>query len=141
MIKTALSSVIFASLAATSVHTIAQSSQAGAHPEASSAQAPSPQVPTRTQNAAPPVDKKKVEKFVAAYSGIQEVRADFSEQLQHVQDPEKAKKLQEKAHSKMDSAVEEAGLSVDEYRSLASQINENPALLSMVQEEIAKTQQ
>lgn len=135
MIKTAYSAVIAAALAATSMHTMAQPTDATAQPQTPT------QAPALTQDAAPPVDEKKVKKFVAAYTDVQEVRQDYSEKLQNVQDPEKAKNLQEKAHAKMDNAVEDNGLSVDEYRELAQQINENPALLTMVQEELMKAAQ
>ncbi|HEY7772635.1 MAG TPA: DUF4168 domain-containing protein [Marinagarivorans sp.] len=132
MIKSAFSSVIVATLAATS---------APAFADTSGAQAPSAQVPAVTQNAAPTVGEGKVKKFVAAYTDVQDVRQDFSQKLQGVQDPEKAKELQQKAQTKMDNAVTDNGLSVDEYRDLAKQINENPQLLSMVQEELARSQQ
>ncbi len=138
MLKTTLSSVIFATLAATSAHTLAAGSEghSGAKP-----QMPNAQAPAVTQDAAPAIKEEKVKKFVAAYTDVQEVRQDFSQQLQQVQDPEKAKGLQQKAHKQMDSAVEDNGLSVDEYRELANQINENPALLTMVQEELMSQQQ
>lgn len=139
MLKTTLSSVILAALAATSAHTIAAENQGtpGAQPQP---QMPSAQAPA-AQDAAPAVEEEKVKKFVAAYTDVQEVRQDFSQQLQQVQDPEKAKGLQEKAHKQMDSAVEDNGLSVEEYRELANQINENPELLTMVQEELTSQQQ
>lgn len=129
MTKSLLSTALLAALAATSSQVIAEESKATAQPEA----------PALTQDAAPVVDEQKVKKFVAAYTDVQDVRQTYSEKLQNVQDPEKAKSLQQKAHAKMDNAVEENGLSVDEYRELASQINENPALLTMVQEELMRT--
>lgn len=140
MIKSAFSTVVLAALTAASAQTLAQEPQAGNQPQAQP-QAPTTQAPAMTQDAAPPVDEQKVKKFVAAYTDVQEVRQEYSAQLQEVQDPEKAKALQEKAHVKMDSAVEENGLTVNEYREIADQINENPQLLTMVQEELMKADQ
>lgn len=135
MFKKTLSTAILATLATASAQTFAQTSEQTAQPQAPT---PAPQAPAMTHETAPAVDKQEVKKFVAAYTDVQEVRQDYSQQLQGVQDAEKAKDLQQKAQEKMDDAVESNGLTVDEYRELANQINQDPELLAMVQDELIK---
>lgn len=111
--------------------------QAQAQPEQAQPQQAQPQHAPQTQ-AAPsaPVSDTKVKKFVTAYSEMEEVRADFSNQLQGVEDAEEATAIQQEAQTKMREAVTETGLSVDEYQELAARINSDDELRDRVQKEL-----
>lgn len=86
--------------------------------------------------AAQPADDATVTSFAEAMGEVQVIQQKFSEQLQGVEDNEKARELQMKAQGEMVSAVEASGISVQDYNALASRLDQDPALREKVEKKL-----
>lgn len=108
--------------------------------EAPAATREAPQTqPAQQPQAAPqqqPVSEKKIDNFVSAYSAVHEINQEYSEKLQGVTDAEKATELQQEAQGKMQEAVQDTGLSIEEYQEIASQAAQDDALRERIQSSI-----
>jgi len=82
--------------------------------------------------AAADVDDASLNKFKDAFAEVNSIRESFAGKLENVEDPEKAQKLQQKAQKNMVSAVEDAGLSVQEYNQIFAAVQQNPELQQKV---------
>lgn len=78
---------------------------------------------TKTQ-----VTDQELGQFVEAQVQISSIQQDFSGRLQKVEDPERAHELQVQANEEMTEAVEQVGLDVESYNSIATAIQSNPEL-------------
>lgn len=88
---------------------------------------PPPQAPGGAE-----VDDQTLERFVQAYGEVQEIRRDLTSKLSNAQDQEKAQQLQQEAQTEMVGAVQDAGLSPDEYNRIASQMANDQELRQQV---------
>ncbi len=84
------------------------------------------------QPPAPPqtveVSDHQLEQFADAQIQITEIQQDFAGRLQEVDDPEQAHELQVQANEEMTEAVEEIGLSVQDFNEIAMAIQNDPEL-------------
>lgn len=84
------------------------------------------------QPPAPPqtveVSDQQLEQFADAQIQITEIQQDFAGRLQEVDDPEQAHELQVQANEEMTEAVEEIGLSVQDFNEIAMAIQNDPEL-------------
>ncbi|MGM0676016.1 DUF4168 domain-containing protein [Ectothiorhodospira marina] len=96
------------------------------------------QPPGMDQQQAPQVDPQTLDRFVDAFVAVQRIRDDFSQQLQDVTDEAEAQSLQQEAQEEMISAVQDEGMSVDEYNQVAMSLQNDPAMLQQVQEMAAE---
>lgn len=84
------------------------------------------------QPPAPPqtveVSDQQLEQFADAQLQITEIQQDFAGRLQEVDDPEQAHELQVQANEEMTEAVEEIGLSVQDFNEIAMAIQNDPEL-------------
>ncbi len=78
------------------------------------------------------VDDQTLDQFVTAFLDVRDIQAEFSEELGGVEDRERAQALQAEAQDQMVEAVEEAGLSVQEYNQVATQMQNDPELRERV---------
>ena len=78
------------------------------------------------------VDEGTIEKFADAFVEVQRVREALTVELQEIEDERKANELVQEARNEMVAAVEEKGLSVDEYNEVANQMDSNPDLRERV---------
>ncbi|MGM0552616.1 MAG: DUF4168 domain-containing protein [Pseudomonadota bacterium] len=85
---------------------------------------------------APEVDlsEEEVDTFVDAFVAVQKVREDFAERLQDAEDEGDAQAMQQEAQDAMVSAVEDAGMDVEEYNEVAMALQNDPELMQEVQE-------
>ncbi|WP_018141928.1 MULTISPECIES: DUF4168 domain-containing protein [unclassified Thioalkalivibrio] len=85
---------------------------------------------------APEVDlsEEDIDTFVSAFVAVQEVREDFADRLQGAEDETEAQSMQQEAQDEMVSAVEDAGMSVEEYNEVAMALQNDPELMQEVQE-------
>lgn len=92
--------------------------------------------PAQQQQPAADVDvsENDLEQFVSAQESIIEIQQKFSARLQEVEDPEKANELQTEANEEMIGAVEEAGLDVESFNSIAMAVQNDPELQQRLQE-------
>ena len=85
---------------------------------------------------APSVDlsERDIDTFVNAFVAVQEVREDFANRLQQAEDETEAQAMQQEAQDEMVAAVEDAGMSVEEYNEVAMALQNDPELMQEVQE-------
>jgi hypothetical protein len=86
------------------------------------------------QQQPPPANfsQEKIEAFVDAAIEVQRVQTDLDTQAQQAQSPEEVAQLQQQAQADASQAVEDKGLSVDEYTAIAQAANEDPQLYAMI---------
>ena len=98
----------------------------------------------QSQMQQPPADidvsDQQLEQFADAQVSIIEIQQDFSERLQGVEDPERAQELQVQANEEMTSAVDEAGLDVESFNTIAMAIQNDPELQQRLTEMLQNTQ-
>lgn len=75
------------------------------------------------QQEAPDVSDEQIEQFVDAYINLSDVREDYTTRVQEAEDQEEAQAIQEEANEAMTAAIEDAGLSMEEYQEVAMAIN------------------
>lgn len=75
----------------------------------------------------------ELEKFAEVQPTIETIRADYSQRLLDVNDPEKAASLQTEAVEEMVETVTEAGLEVETYNSIAVALQSDPRLRTRVE--------
>ncbi|OOC48273.1 DUF4168 domain-containing protein [Thioalkalivibrio versutus] len=85
---------------------------------------------------APEVDlsEEDIDTFVSAFVAVQEVREDFADRLQSAEDETEAQSMQQEAQDEMVNAVEDSGMSVEEYNEVAMALQNDPELMQEVQE-------
>ncbi len=74
------------------------------------------------------ISDRQLEAFAAAYVEIQQIQAEHQGEVHGVQDHNTLVTLQEKARTKMRAAVENEGLTVQEYNSIQAVIGTNEEL-------------
>ena len=79
------------------------------------------------------VSDQQLEQFVDAVTSVEQVQQDYAAQIQATEDAEQAQTLRQEAQEEMVTAVEESGLSVDEFNLIAQQIQTDPALVARLQ--------
>lgn len=90
------------------------------------------------QQEAPDVSDDQKEQFVDAYMALQEVRQDYSEQIQNAEDQEEAQSIQQEARDAMMTAITDTGMSMEEYQQVAMAMQQDDEvrqeLATMIQE-------
>lgn len=80
------------------------------------------------------VDEQQLEAFVVARADVQEIQQDYTSRLQSAENDQDAADLQAEAQEKMVSAVEDAGLSVQEFNRIAEAAQNDPEVQEKIQE-------
>ncbi|PDS74614.1 DUF4168 domain-containing protein [Rhizobium sp. L43] len=87
--------------------------------------------------AAAPVSDQKIEAFAVAYLQVDKVRQEYSAKIGATKDEAAKQKLQEEAKKQMVDTVEASnGISVEEYSSILTAAQSDPALAKKVLEKI-----
>jgi hypothetical protein len=76
--------------------------------------------------------------FAKAYVAVQEIRASHEAALRTVQDSAQAQKIQQDANVKMANAVEQQGLTPEQYTGMLTAVNSDEQLAKKARELIAK---
>jgi hypothetical protein len=100
-----------------------------------SAHAQAPEAPSQPGfDAAPsePVGREMVNKFAAAYGSVQSIQEDYTNQLQEAETREQAQQLQQEAQQEVLAAVQNHGLSVQEYNEMIGRMDQDPELRQQV---------
>jgi hypothetical protein len=79
-----------------------------------------------------PVSEQAVKEFASAYASVQSIQEDYSEQLQQIEDPQQAQQLQQEAQKEMLEAVQQSGMSVNEYNQMVERMDQDPQLRQRV---------
>ena len=90
------------------------------------------QPPQAQQPIAPDFSEQQIEAFVDAATEVQRVQTELDAKAQEAQNPEEVTELQQEAQLEASQAVEDSGLTVDEYAAIAQAANENPDLYAMI---------
>ncbi|WP_039844135.1 DUF4168 domain-containing protein [Rhizobium gallicum] len=111
---------------------------------ASAQQAAPAQQPVQAQpegkGAAAAVSDQKIEAFAVAYLQVDQVRQEYSAKIGATQDTAAKQQLQTEASKQMVQAVEASpGISLDEYNSILTAAQNDPALVKRVQEKLQES--
>jgi hypothetical protein len=87
-----------------------------------------------TYNPEAKIDDKTVDNFAEAFSSIQTINADLTSQLETAPDPAAAQMLQPEAQAAMVEAVDDSGISVQEYNEIAMRLQQDQRLAERVQD-------
>ncbi|MDQ2068878.1 DUF4168 domain-containing protein [Natronospira bacteriovora] len=79
--------------------------------------------PMPQQQEAPDVSDEQINAFVDAYVAVSEVREEYTARLQEADSQEEAQELQQEANDAMTAAIEDSGLSIEEYQQVAMAVN------------------
>jgi hypothetical protein len=93
-------------------------------------QQPMPQQPAMPSE----LSQRQIETFADAAIDVQRVQQDFDVQVQAAENPAEIEQLQQQAVQQARQAVENHGLSVDEYTAIVQAANQNPQLYAMIVE-------
>lgn len=80
----------------------------------------------------PEVSEAEIEAFVDAYVALNEVREEYNRQLTEAEDQDTARELQLEANEAMVDAIEETGMSPEEYQQVATAVNADPEVRDRV---------
>ena len=80
------------------------------------------------------IDPDTLDRFVDAFVEVQHIREDFAERLQGVENEADAQAMQQEAQEEMIGAVEDNGLTVEEYNQVAMALQQDPAMMQQVQQ-------
>ncbi|RZQ55752.1 hypothetical protein CWI82_00095 [Pseudidiomarina tainanensis] len=75
-----------------------------------------------------------LESFVVAMSNVQKISNKYSEQFQSAEDAEQAQEIQRKAQEEMVAAVNDSGLSPQEYNAIVQRVQQDEELRARLQE-------
>jgi hypothetical protein len=90
------------------------------------------QQPQDQQMTSPDFSQQQIESFVDAATEVQRVQSELNAQAQQAQNPDEVARLQQQAQADAAQAIEESGLSVDEYAAIAQAANGDPELYAMI---------
>jgi hypothetical protein len=79
------------------------------------------------------VSEAKLNQFVVALAEVQEIRAEAIDDLETATEPYVAKEVEQEARERMFEAVEDAGLTIEEYNQIAALMGTDPELRERVQ--------
>jgi hypothetical protein len=89
--------------------------------------------PQQNQPMTPPdFSQQKIEAFADAATEVQRVQTDLDSKAKAAQNPEEVTQLRQEAQQEASQAVEDSGLSVDEYTAIAQAASEDPDLYAMI---------
>lgn len=91
---------------------------------------------------APAVTDEKLESFVVAFNEVEQVKQDYTQQLQAAESPEEQKQIQNEAGQRMLQAVEDTdGISIDEYNQILQTAQADPDLAQKLTDAIGQSRQ
>ncbi|WP_303903981.1 DUF4168 domain-containing protein [Thiohalomonas denitrificans] len=91
-----------------------------------------PDAPPPAGQAAETPDDATLETFSDAFGKVMNLQQDFASQLEGIESDEEARAMQQQVQKQMVEAVQQSGMSVEEYNNVATQLDQNPALREKV---------
>ena len=86
-----------------------------------------------------PISEQKIEAFAVAYLQVDKVRQEYSAKIGATQDTAAKEKLKTEASQQMVKAVEASPISVEEYTTILTAAQNDPALAKKVEEKLQGT--
>ena len=90
--------------------------------------------PPADQHADIDVSDEELRQFAEVQDVIAGIQQDFSQRLEGVEDPEEAHEIQTEANEEMTAAVEDSGMSLEEYNEIAMAVQSDPELRDRLME-------
>lgn len=81
-----------------------------------------------------PISDEQLEQFADALNEIERINDEFVAQLEQAESQEEAQELQIAAQSEMVEAVEDSGLSVEEYNAIAYRMQNDPEIQERIED-------
>lgn len=81
-----------------------------------------------------PVTDEQLEQFASALDEIEGINDKFVEELEAAENQEEAQELQIEAQSQMVEAVEDSGLTVEEYNAIAYRMQNDPEVQEKIED-------
>jgi len=94
------------------------------------------------QQPMPPAEfsEGQIDSFVEVALEVQRVQEDFNAEVQGVDDAGEVERLQQEAQEEARQAIQDGGLSVDEYNTILHAANQDPELYAMIVERMQQAQ-
>ena len=86
------------------------------------------------QAPAPEISDAEIEAFAAALIDVQEIGQAWTQRMQEAEDQEAIAEMREEARAEMTAAIEEHGLTVEEYNQIATAAQDDPELAQRIQQ-------
>lgn len=101
-----------------------------------------PQIAQQSQQQAPQASfsDEQLEAFAAATVEVRNLNQEWQQRIQETQDPQQEQQLREEATQKMAEAIEEEGLTVQEYNQITQVARQNPEVYDKVTEYMQQAQ-
>jgi len=84
---------------------------------------------------------EQLQQFADASQDIASISQDYTEQLQNASDEGEQQKIRQQANDEMVQAVQDSGMSVEQFNSIGQAIQQDPALMQRVQGMVQQQQQ
>lgn len=80
------------------------------------------------------VSSAEVESFAAAMLDVQQLGQEWTQRMQETEDQEELSQMQQEAQEEMISAIEDHGMTVEEYNEIATAAQQDPELAQEIQQ-------
>lgn len=97
-------------------------------------QQPPPQPPQQQPAMPSQLSQAQIESFADAALEVQQVQQEYDAQVQSAENPEELEQLQQQAQQDAQQAIEDQGMSLDEYNAILQAANQDPQLYAMIVE-------
>lgn len=90
---------------------------------------------TDTEQEAPSADvsDEEIESFAAAMSDVQQLGQEWTQRMEETEDQEELSEMQQQAQEEMIGAIEDHGMTVEEYNEIATAAQQDPELAQEIQ--------
>jgi len=92
--------------------------------------------PAQVEQAASPYSDAELKSFAVALVEVHRINDSYTQKLASAQSPEEQQQIRDTASKEMVRAVETEGMSVEKYKEILSQAQNNPAVAERVKEHI-----
>lgn len=133
-LKTLAAAVCLTAFGAAAPSVMAQATGAQQGQPAQAQQGMSGQQGMTAQQPATRITDDDLEKFVDASDKVFEIRDEFTEKLNGVEDPQEAQSLQMQAQQEMMEAVSDSGIEVQKYNEIATRLQTDTQLQQRAQQ-------
>lgn len=95
----------------------------------------------QVQPVMPDLSQGQIESFAGAALDVRQVEQDFNAEMQTAQDAQELERLHQEAQQQAQQAIENNGLSVDEYNAIAQAAHQDPQLYATIVQAIEQKAQ
>lgn len=84
------------------------------------------------------VSDADIESFAAALTDVQEIGQEWTQRMQEAETQDEVGEMREEARDQMAAAIEDRGLTVEEYNAIATAAQDDPELAQRIQQAAAE---